>query len=71
MDDFFECRKIESTFKNDELNFPRKGKCKIQDSNLVLLFIKDNFNIDQNQNEFKTVSHNVKVTLFSIQLKKV
>lgn len=33
---FFSCSKISSTFKRDNLNFPRKGSCLLEGSNLVL-----------------------------------
>jgi|LakMenE01Jun11ns_1017448.scaffolds.fasta_scaffold9841592_1 hypothetical protein len=63
--DYFNCSKIQSSFKYDELNFPNSGVCKIifdeVERSLEISFKKQKEKIffDQNANEVLFFSHKV------------
>jgi hypothetical protein len=62
---YFNCSKIQSSFKYDELNFPNSGVCKIifdeVERSLEIFFKKKKEKIffDQNANEVIFFSHKV------------
>lgn len=55
----YTCSKISSSFKKDKLSFPKKGKCKLEDTKLILIVKKDKLfynNIDdENETNFHMV----------------
>ena len=61
----YNCFKIQSSFKKDDICYPKKGKCRlvksIQDNSVFLeIFFKpDKIYFDQNTEEFKNSSYKV------------